>query len=170
MSNISNSLNSYEIVEKNNNSEITDYQSDIILSIPERFYPKLSKNEIETIETPFCVDDMLRSKCFSSHKRSICIIKKYRDLYGLKKGYILSDIIDVFKNKKIYTVRRDIDEYGNKIDDKYVIIEATVVNIIPMICDEYDYTNLMLDFGDKEELVSINRVFFKKHLNFDNVL
>ena len=61
-------------------------------------------------------------------------------------------------------------KYGNKVDDKYVIIEATVVNIIPMICDEYDYTNLMLDFGDKEELVSINRVFFKKHLNFDNVL
>ena len=137
-------------------------QSDIQLCIPERFYPKLSKKEIETIETPFCVDDMLNTKCFSSHKRPIRINKKYREKFGLKEEYTLSDIIDVFKNKKIYTVRRDIDEYGNKIDDKYVIIEATVVNILPMICDEYDYTNLMLDFGDKEELVSINRVFFKK--------
>jgi len=162
MSDFSNILNSYEIVEKNNNSEITNYQSDIVLSIPERFYPKLTKEEIETIETPFCVDDMLNTKCFSSHKRPIRINKKYREKFGLKEEYTLSDIIDVFKNKKIYTVRRDIDEYGNKIDDKYVIIEAIVVDIQPIIYDEYDYTNLMLDFGDKEELVSINRVFFKK--------
>ena len=164
MSNISNSLNSYEIVEKNNNSEITDYQSDIILSIPERFYPKLSKNEIETIETPFCVDDMLRSKCFSSHKRSICIIKKYRDLYGLKKGYTLYDIIEVFKEKTMYVVRRALDENGNKIDDKYVIVEGTVKNIEPMVGDEYDCTNLIMNFNDsnEKERTSINRVFFKK--------
>jgi len=161
---------SYEIMEIMNNVDIDEYQSDIHLCIPERFYPKLTKEEIETIETPFCVDNMLNTKTFSSHKRPIRIIKKYREKFNLKKEYTLSDIIDVFKNKKVYTVRRDIDEYGNKVDDKYVIIEATVVNIIPMICDEYDYTNLMLDFGDKEELVSINRVFFKKHLNFDNVL
>jgi len=152
----------YEVVGKINKSEENDYQSNIELCIPERFYPKLSKAEIETLETPFCVDDMLRSKCFSSHKRSIRVIKKYRDLYELKEGYTLYDIIEVFKGKTMYVVRRDLDENGNKMDDKYVIVEGTVVNIEPMIGDEYDCTNLLLDFGDKKELVSIERTFFKK--------
>ena len=137
-------------------------QSDIQLCIPERFYPKLTKEEIETIETPFCVDDMLNTKCFSSHKRPIRVIKKYREKFGLKHGYILSDIIDTFKKKKMYAVRRDTDKNGHKMDDKFVIVEAYVVDIQPMFSDEYDCTNLMLDFGEKEELVSINRVFFKK--------
>ena len=104
---------------------------------------------------------MMNTKCFSSHKRGIRIIKKYRKKFGLEKGYTLSDIIEVFKGQTMYAVRRDIDTYGNKMDDKYVIVGATVVNILPMIGDDYDCTNLMLNFGDKEELVSINRVFFK---------
>ena len=56
---------------------------------------------------------------------------------------------------------------GNKIDDKFVIIEGIVVDILPMIGDEYDCINLLLDFGDKEELVSINRVFFKNKKKFN---
>tara|TARA_Y100000589_G_C27176099_1_gene638835 strand:+ start:1136 stop:1639 length:504 start_codon:yes stop_codon:yes gene_type:complete len=154
----------YEVVAKINNSEDEDYQSNIELSMPERFYPKLSKNEIETLETPFCVDDMVRSKCFSSHKRSIRIIKKYRDLYGLKEGYSLNDIIEVFKGKTMYVVRRALDDNGNKIDDKYVVVEGTVKTIKPMIGDEYDCTNLVMNFYDtnEEEKISIDRAFFKK--------
>jgi len=160
----SNEKGQYEIVAKINKSEEDDYQSNIELCIPERFYPKLSKNEIETLETPFCVDDMMRSKCFSSHKRPIRVIKKYRDLYGLKEGYTLYDIIEVFKGKTMYVVRRALDENGNKIDDKYVIVEGTVKNIEPMYGDEYDCTNLIMNFNNtnQEEKTSIDRVFFKK--------
>ena len=79
----SNEKGQYEVVAKINKSEDDDYQSDIELCMPERFYPKLSKDQIETLETIF-VDDMMRSKCFSSRKRSIRVIKKYRNLYGLK--------------------------------------------------------------------------------------
>lgn len=159
-----NELGQYEVVAKMNKSEDGDYQSDIELCMPERFYPKLSKNEIETLETPFCVDDILRTKIFSSHKRPIRVIKKYRDRYGLKEGYTLYDIIEVFKGKTMYVVRRALDENGNKIDDKYVIVEGTVKNIEPMIGDEYDCTNLIMNFNDskQEEKTSINRVFFKK--------
>jgi len=155
-----NNSSQYEIIGKISKTN-DDYQSDIELCIPGRFYPKLSKKETEMLETPFCVDDMMNTKCFSSHKRGIRIIKKYRKKFGLEKGYTLSDIIEVFKGQTMYAVRRDIDTYGNKMDDKYVIVGATVVNILPMIGDDYDCTNLMLNFGDKEELVSINRVFFK---------
>lgn len=154
----------YEIVGKITASSEDEYQSDIELCIPERFYPRLTKNEIDTLETPFCVDDMTNTKTFSSHKRPIRIIKKYREKFGLKQGYTLSDIIDVFKGKKMYVVRRDIDKNGNKIDDTFAIFEATLVNIQPMFSDEYDCTNLMLDFGNKEELASIDRVFFKKNI------
>ena len=135
--------------------------------MPERFYPKLSKDQIETLETPFCVDDMMRSKCFSSHKRSIRVIKKYRNLYGLKEGYTLYDIIEVFKGKIMYVVRRALDDNGNKMDDKYVVVEGTVKTIKPMIGDEYDCTNLVMNFYDsnEEEKISIDRVFFKKLLN-----
>ena len=154
----------YEVVGKINssNNQEDDYQSNIELCIPQRFFPKLSKDKIETLETPFCVDDMINTKCFSSHKRSIRVTKKYRDLFGLQKGYTFDDIKKVFKNKQMYAVRRDIDQNGNKIDDIFVIVEANVIDIVPMIGDEYDCTNLLLDFGDKQELVSINRVFFKK--------
>lgn len=160
----SNEVGQYEVVAKMNKSEEDDYQSNIELCMPERFYPKLSKNEIETLETPFCVDDMMRSKCFSSHKRSIRVIKKYRDLYDLKEGYTLYDIIEVFKGKTMYVVRRDLDENGNKMDDKYVIVEGTVKNIEPMYGDEYDCTNLVMNFNNtnQEEKTSIDRVFFKK--------
>ena len=162
----SNEKGQYEVVAKINKSEDDDYQSDIELCMPERFYPKLSKDQIETLETPFCVDDMMRSKCFSSHKRSIRVIKKYRDLYGLKEGYTLYDIIEVFKGKTMYIVRRALDENGNKIDDKYVIVEGTVKTIKPMIGDEYDCTNLIMNFNNinQEEKISIDRVFFKKSL------
>lgn len=162
----SNEKGQYEVVAKINKSEEDDYQSNIELCIPERFYPKLSKNEIETLETPFCVDDMLRSKCFSSHKRSIRITKKYRDLYKLKEGYTLYDIIDVLKGKTMYVVRRALDENGNKIDEKYVIVEGIVKNIEPMYGDEYDCTNLIMNFNNinQEEKISIDRVFFKKSL------
>ena len=160
----SNEKRQYEVVAKINKSEDDDYQSDIELCMPERFYPKLSKDQIEILETPFCVDDMLRTKTFSSHKRPIRVIKKYRDLYGLKEGYTLYDIIEVFKGKTMYVVRRALDENGNKIDNKYVIVEGIVVNIEPMIGDEYDCTNLIMNFNDskQEERASINRVFFKR--------
>ena len=160
----SNEKGQYEVVAKINKSEDDDYQSDIELCMPERFYPKLSKDQIETLETPFCVDDMMRSKCFSSHKRSIRVIKKYRDLYGLKEGYTLYDIIEVFKGKIMYVVRRALDDNGNKMDDKYVVVEGTVKTIKPMIGDEYDCTNLVMNFYDsnEEEKISIDRVFFKK--------
>ena len=140
-----------------------DYQSDIELCIPERFYPKLSKKDIESLETPFCVDNMEKTRCFSSHKRPIRIIKKYRDLYGLKEGYTLYDIIEIFKEKTMYVVRRDLDENGNKIDDKYVIVEGTVKNIEPMVGDDYDCANLIMNFNDsnQDEKTSINRAFFK---------
>ena len=159
-----NDAGQYEVVGKINKSEEDDYQSNIELCMPERFYPKLSKAEIETLETPFCVDDMKNTRCFSSHKRPIRVIKKYRDLYGLKEGYTLYDIIEVFKGKTMYVVRRALDENGNKMDDKYVIVEGTVVNIEPMIGDEYDCTNLIMNFNDskQEERASINRVFFKR--------
>ena len=149
--------------EKNESEAQTDYQTDIELCMPERFYPKLSKEEIESLETPFCVDNMENSRCFSSHKRSIRVIKKYRDLYGLKEGYTLYDIIEAFKGKKMYVVRRDLDENGNKIDNKYVMVEGTVVNIEPMYGDEYEFTNLIMNFNDpaQDERTSINRVFFK---------
>ena len=154
----------YEVVAKINKSEDDDYQSNIELSMPERFYPKLSKNEIETLETPFCVDDIKRTKCFSSYKRSIRIIKKYRDLYGLSEGYSLNDIIEALKGKTMYVVRRALDENGNKIDDKYVVVEGTVKTIKPMIGDEYDCTNLVMNFNNsnEEEKISIDRAFFKK--------
>ena len=160
----SNEKGQYEVVAKINKSEDDDYQSDIELCMPERFYPKLSKDQIETLETPFCVDDMMRSKCFSSHKRSIRVIKKYRNLYGLKEGYTLYDIIEVFKGKIMYVVRRALDDNGNKMDDKYVVVEGTVKTIKPMIGDEYDCTNLVMNFYDsnEEEKISIDRVFFKK--------
>ena len=162
----SNEVGQYEVVAKinNSNNEEDDYQSNIELCIPERFFPRLTKGEIETIETPFCVDDMNKTKCFSSHKRPIRVTKKYRNLYGLKEGYTLYDIIEVFKEKTMYVVRRDLDENGNKIDDKYVLVEGTVKNIEPMYADEYDCTNLVMNFNDsnQEEKVSIDRVFFKK--------
>ena len=160
----SNEKGEYEVVAKINKSVEDDYQSDIELCMPHRFYPKLQKDEIEMLETPFCVDDMIRTKCFSSHKRSIRVIKKYRDLYGLKEGYTLNDIIKVFKDKTMYVVRRALDENGNKIDDKYVIVEGIVKNIEPMCGDEYDCTNLIMYFNNinQEEKISIDRVFFKK--------
>jgi len=160
----SNEKGQYEVVAKINKSEDDDYQSDIELCMPERFYPKLSKEQIETLETPFCVDDMLRTKTFSSHKRPIRVIKKYRDLYGLKEGYTLYDIIEVFKGKTMYVVRRALDDNGNKMDDKYVVVEGTVKTIKPMIGDEYDCTNLVMNFYDsnEEEKISIDRIFFKK--------
>ena len=159
-----NEAGQYEVVAKINKSEDQDYQSDIELSIPERFYPKLSKAEIETLETPFCVDNMQNTHIFSSNKRPIRVNKKYRDLYGLKQGYTLNDIIEVFKGQIMYVVRRDVDKNGNKIDDKYVIVEGIVENIEPMISDDYDCTNLIMNFTDsnQEEKTSINRVFFKK--------
>lgn len=161
---LANEKGQYEVVAKINKSEDDDYQSNIELSMPERFYPKLSKNEIETLETPFCVDDMKRTKCFSSYKRSIRIIKKYRDLYGLSEGYSLNDIIEALKGKTMYVVRRALDENGNKIDDKYVVVEGTVKTIKPMIGDEYDCTNLVMNFNNsnEEEKISIDRAFFKK--------
>ena len=74
------------------------------------------------------------------------------------------DIIEVFKGKTMYVVRRALDDNGNKMDDKYVVVEGTVVNIEPMIGDEYDCTNLVMNFYDsnEEEKISIDRVFFKR--------
>tara|TARA_B100001564_G_scaffold158881_1_gene133510 strand:- start:60 stop:560 length:501 start_codon:yes stop_codon:yes gene_type:complete len=150
------------IINKENMNDENDYQDDIILSIPENFYPKLSKEDIGTLEPIFCVDNMINTKCFSSHKRPIRIIKKYREEFKLEKGYKLGDIIKALKGKTMYVVRRDVDENGIKIDDTYVIVEGIVEDIEPYRIDEYDHTNLLLDFGHKKEPISINRVFFKK--------
>ena len=66
----------------------------------------------------------------------------------------------------MYVVRRALDDNGNKMDDKYVVVEGTVKTIKPMIGDEYDCTNLVMNFYDsnEEEKISIDRVFFKKTL------
>ena len=95
-----NEVGQYEVVGKINKSEEDDYQSNIELCMPERFYPKLSKAEIATLETPFCVDDMKNTRCFSSHKRPIRIIKKYRDLYGLKKDIQCMILLKFSKGKQ----------------------------------------------------------------------
>ena len=50
----------------------------------------------------------------------------------------------------MYVVRRALDDNGNKMDDKYVVVEGTVKTIKPMI-DEYDCTNLVMNFYDSNE-------------------
>ena len=151
----------YGVVVAKQLTNSDEYQSDVILNIPERFFPMLSKEDISTLETPFCVDDMHNTRCFSSHKRSIRVIKKYRDKFNLKKGYTFYDINDAFKDKKMTIVRRALDENGVKKDDEYTMVEATFITIQPMFADEYYGTNILFQFEDKQEPISLDRAFFR---------
>jgi len=154
--------NGYVVTKKQLiHSNLDEYQSDVILNMPERFFPMLSQEDISTLVTPFCVDDMYNTGCFSSHKRSLRVIKKYRDEFNLEEGYTFYDINDAFKDKKMTIVRRALDENGVKKDDEYTMVEATFITIQPMFADEYYGTNILFQFEDKQEPISLDRAFFR---------
>ena len=58
-------------------------------------------------------------------------------------------------------VRRALDENGVKKDDEYTMVEATFIEIKPLISDEYYSTNILFQFEDKQEFISLDRAFFR---------
>ena len=65
-----------------------DDQCDIIFKEKNRFSPSIPIEELQQLDYLFCVDSMTNSRCFASNKRDLCITKKYREKFDLKKNSV----------------------------------------------------------------------------------
>ena len=137
-----------------------DYQEDIVLTIPQYFYPKLPQDEIDKLDEIFCVDSLENTRCFSINAREIRVVKKYRELFNLKEDYTINDIIKAFKDQKMVVVRRKKIN-GIKQNDILVAEEGLFVSIEDN--GRYDWTNIIININNINEEISPNRVFFSKY-------
>lgn len=139
---------------------VDDYQEDIVLTIPQYFYPKLPQDEIDKLDEIFCVDSLENTRCFSINAREIRVVKKYRELFNLKEDYTINDIIKAFKDQKMVVVRRKKIN-GIKQNDILVAEEGLFVSIEDN--GRYDWTNIIININNINEEISPNRVFFSKY-------
>lgn len=137
-----------------------DYQEDIVLTVPQYFYPKLPQVEIDKLDEIFCVDSLENTKCFSINAREIRVVKKYRELFNLKQDYTIDDIIKAFKDQKMVVVRRKKIN-GIKQNDILVAEEGLFVSIEDK--GRYDWTNIIININNINEEISPSRVFFSKY-------
>ena len=132
----------------------------IILKCPSRFYPKLPKEEINTLDPIFGVGSLENTRILSMHKRELRVTKKYTDKYNFPVNYRIEDIVNKLEGIEMLIVRRPVIN-GKKIDDKLIIQKGIFCNINNYGYG-YDMCNIELKINNVKELIGPDRVFMIK--------
>ena len=138
-------------------SPSTLLDAEIYPNSKDRFYPKLSKSEIKSMDELFCVGPLLEDRCFSIEGRPTKITKKAKEYFGLNKDYKIKSINDwnnILKGKEVLLVY-------SKGTTNYKIVKAKVINMFTLVVGyPYHSTGINLEVdGEVLKKISLKRVF-----------
>lgn len=137
-----------------------DFEScEFEISDKQRFYPKLDQRIIDTLNHPFVVGNLEKTKCFHVLSRPVELSQQFKKLLGNDTDNI-EEINELLKNIPIAIVRREISEDGTKNDKKLRIQLGSFNYISSIVCGcPYQYSYVNVNFEGTTEDVGIQRVF-----------
>ena len=114
-------------------------------------YPGIKKND--NLFPLFCVESLETTRILSSHMRPPILTQ-------IAKKELNIDNIDDLVGKKVYIIRRKVDENGIKIDNDYKYVNG-IIQQMNILAGGYYFSSSTILNDNNVENICLNRLFIK---------